>query len=144
MPNNLTLETHMQDDRPVAYWFPSWRELRPRLLAAVVPTVMGAVERACGGTVPPTLETEEAVRAWADQAGIRLVDPDIEPAQFFPNEGFASRAWAKAEYEKFHAWLVENKWLTPEAPAETPPEAVAEPVAEKRKAGRPRKEPAAA
>lgn len=97
-------------DRPLLYELPPWREPAGYGHAVTVAAVLADLARLPGG-VPQTLQTEQAVRAFAAACSVPLCDADVEADLPFPQFRFASRAWARAEYLKFHAWLTETGWL---------------------------------
>lgn len=97
-------------DRPLLYELPTWRDPPGYQHAVTVAAVLADLARLPGG-VPATLATEQAVKAFAAAVDLPLCDLDIEPDLHFPQIRWASRAWARAEYLKFHAWLTETGWL---------------------------------
>lgn len=112
------------------YELPTWRDPPGYGQVVTVPAVLAYLARRLG-RVPAAVDDEAGVRAFADACEVPTADLDIEPDLHFPNRRWASRAWVRAEYARFHAWCREHGWL--EA-APTPP-----PAKPKKK-----KEPAAA
>jgi hypothetical protein len=113
----------MADDRRgMAYLWTTWH-LIPRARTLVAPRVIAELERVCGG-VPAALETEAALVAFCNEAGIRLADADIEPHIILPNQTHPSRDWVRDLYLGFREWAIQEGWIHPPVaenlPAERP------------------------
>jgi hypothetical protein len=113
--------------KPPIYTFLSWHEFRNTQFSCQVELTLDRLRATGGGTLPAALETEGQLRAFADLCGIKLADPDVEPAVLFPHRFLASRDWVRGEYTKFLGFCQATGWLEP-----------------KRGPGRPRKTAAAA
>jgi hypothetical protein len=69
------------------------------VIAARLPPVL---ERLCG-SVPATLELEDARLAFANEVGFKLPDAGLEPHLVLASQRYPSRAWVRAEHVKFYA-----------------------------------------
>jgi hypothetical protein len=121
----MTTNSPNEDRRPMAYPYTTWHTLMPQFRTLVAPRMLDQLEHACG-TVPEALDTERAVLAFANEAGIPLVEADLEATGYLPlpDKHHASRAWVPEEYLRFRAWAVQEGWIQPlvaqEVPAERP------------------------
>lgn len=110
----------MPADLPTFYRYPSWHELKTAHRTFDVRAALAAVAATAGGKVPNALDGEAALRAFADAAGLRLAEADLEDAVFHPHAVFASRPWVRNLYVEFRAWCVANGWVTDPNPAPRP------------------------
>lgn len=97
--------------RPDLYFFLSWQELRKRTLVAEPGDLLAALRRLSDGKVPDDLVTEDQVKAFANRTSIPLAEIEFEPGIIFEHSHYASRAWVRAEYQKFLEWCLETGWL---------------------------------